>query len=408
MRDSEEDEEDIELNCGEQDPSIPWQPIKPSMLAESQKIVANARAAGVTSYDEFRAGMEAAWGPENAAYYERAFREAWEPTAGKSTTGKPKGEKLYGIKNAETAAREAQGMPPRKPLAKRPWERKPMHHDDFSLAAVMGRIVKAQGGKELSPAQLAKMEATAKELEEAKEELAYSRGEISSTRLGLRELTAKINDIVAQGKREAGEKPAPKPPFAGSREAKVAAVVTKLRNLLDRIGRGTVAIASGPAEGEKSAPDPVIRRDPRPAILGGIRGWLRRVWVSRRVAVLAAGALVTVALLGIVFAPREEIRPAPDIAPPPPAEAIRSKPITVRTTTHGEGIRRSAVASSALRSVGYDEGRRILEIEFTNGAVYRYFDVPAEVYRGLMAAASHGRYFNRQVRNAGYRYEKLK
>ena len=46
-----------------------------------------------------------------------------------------------------------------------------------------------------------------------------------------------------------------------------------------------------------------------------------------------------------------------------------------------------------LRSVGYDEGEEILEIELTNGAVYRYFDLPAEVYQGLMAAESHGRYF---------------
>ena len=58
-----------------------------------------------------------------------------------------------------------------------------------------------------------------------------------------------------------------------------------------------------------------------------------------------------------------------------------------------------------LRSVGYDEGEEILEIELTNGAVYRYFDLPAEVYQGLMAAESHGRYFLRHVRGAGYRYE---
>ena len=37
----------------------------------------------------------------------------------------------------------------------------------------------------------------------------------------------------------------------------------------------------------------------------------------------------------------------------------------------------------------------------------QYFDVPAEVYRGLMGAESHGRYFNQAVRNAGYRYQKM-
>jgi hypothetical protein len=74
-------------------------------------------------------------------------------------------------------------------------------------------------------------------------------------------------------------------------------------------------------------------------------------------------------------------------------------------TIRGEGIRRSPVSSSVLRSVGYDEGEEILEIELTNGAVYRYFDLPAKVYQGLMAAESHGRYFLRHVRGAGYRYE---
>ena len=70
-------------------------------------------------------------------------------------------------------------------------------------------------------------------------------------------------------------------------------------------------------------------------------------------------------------------------------------------------IERTSVRSSVLRSVGYDQEQRVLEIEFTNGAVYQYFDVPAEVYRGLMAAESHGRYFNQHVRSAGYRYQRM-
>ena len=49
---------------------------------------------------------------------------------------------------------------------------------------------------------------------------------------------------------------------------------------------------------------------------------------------------------------------------------------------HGEPIERTPVSSSALRSVGYDQEQRVLEIEFTNGAVYQYLDIPAEAYRG--------------------------
>jgi hypothetical protein len=36
-----------------------------------------------------------------------------------------------------------------------------------------------------------------------------------------------------------------------------------------------------------------------------------------------------------------------------------------------------------------------------------YFDVPAEVYRGLVAAESHGRYFNQHIRNKSYRYQRM-
>jgi hypothetical protein len=70
-------------------------------------------------------------------------------------------------------------------------------------------------------------------------------------------------------------------------------------------------------------------------------------------------------------------------------------------------IERTPVRSSALRSVGYDQEQRILEIEFTGGAVYRYFDVPPEVYRGLMAAESHGRYFHQHVRDKTYPYQRM-
>ena len=57
--------------------------------------------------------------------------------------------------------------------------------------------------------------------------------------------------------------------------------------------------------------------------------------------------------------------------------------------------------------MGYDQEQRVLEIEFTSGAVYQYFDVPAEVYRGLMAAESHGRHFHQHIRNKSYRYQRM-
>lgn len=67
---------------------------------------------------------------------------------------------------------------------------------------------------------------------------------------------------------------------------------------------------------------------------------------------------------------------------------------------------KSEVRSSSLRSVGYDQEQRVLDLESTNGAVYQYFDVPPELYSGLMAAKSHGRYFHQHVRDKSYRYQK--
>lgn len=54
--------------------------------------------------------------------------------------------------------------------------------------------------------------------------------------------------------------------------------------------------------------------------------------------------------------------------------------------------------SSAIASVGYDPKRETLEVEFKSGNVYRYFDVPEEVYQDLLQARSKGRYFGSYIR----------
>ena len=70
-------------------------------------------------------------------------------------------------------------------------------------------------------------------------------------------------------------------------------------------------------------------------------------------------------------------------------------------------MERTSVESSNLASVGYDEISRTLEVEFKHGGIYQYFDVPISVYQELMAASSHGQYFDQNVKKAGYRYEKV-
>ena len=65
------------------------------------------------------------------------------------------------------------------------------------------------------------------------------------------------------------------------------------------------------------------------------------------------------------------------------------------------------VKSSVLASVGYDEATAALEVAFVDGSVYRYFGVPDDVYIGLIAAPSHGAFFEAEVKQAGYRYAKV-
>ena len=70
-------------------------------------------------------------------------------------------------------------------------------------------------------------------------------------------------------------------------------------------------------------------------------------------------------------------------------------PSPSQTVSH---IPREPVQSSAIAKVGYSKRRHVLEIEFVNGAVYRYLDVPGTVYRDLMSAESKARFYDSNIR----------
>jgi len=57
-----------------------------------------------------------------------------------------------------------------------------------------------------------------------------------------------------------------------------------------------------------------------------------------------------------------------------------------------------------IASVGYDQGEKILEVEFVNnGLIYEYFDVPVTEYQNLMKASSKGSYLQKCIANCyGY------
>jgi hypothetical protein len=64
-------------------------------------------------------------------------------------------------------------------------------------------------------------------------------------------------------------------------------------------------------------------------------------------------------------------------------------------------IPRQPVQSTAIAKIGYSKRRHILEIEFVNGAVYRYLDVPPAIYRGLMSAGSKALFYKRRHHDIG-------
>lgn len=52
------------------------------------------------------------------------------------------------------------------------------------------------------------------------------------------------------------------------------------------------------------------------------------------------------------------------------------------------------VGSSMLNACAYDDEAKELTVQFSNGKIYVYEDVPVETYRELISADSAGRYFN--------------
>ncbi|MBC7796460.1 MAG: KTSC domain-containing protein [Pyrinomonadaceae bacterium] len=69
---------------------------------------------------------------------------------------------------------------------------------------------------------------------------------------------------------------------------------------------------------------------------------------------------------------------------------------------------REKVESSLIASVGYEIENQVLEIEFTNGAVYQYFDFPPDEHENLKTAIASGEslgaFFNENIKGGGYRF----
>ncbi len=66
-------------------------------------------------------------------------------------------------------------------------------------------------------------------------------------------------------------------------------------------------------------------------------------------------------------------------------------------------IIKTRVRSSNIHSIGYDSVNKILQVEFLNGGVYEYYDVPEIIFKEFMKAESKGKYANRNI-FFSYRY----
>lgn len=64
------------------------------------------------------------------------------------------------------------------------------------------------------------------------------------------------------------------------------------------------------------------------------------------------------------------------------------------------------VSSSNLAAVGYDHASQTLRVQFHSGT-YDYYSVPANLYEGLLNAASKGSYHDTYIKKGGYRYARV-
>jgi hypothetical protein len=70
-------------------------------------------------------------------------------------------------------------------------------------------------------------------------------------------------------------------------------------------------------------------------------------------------------------------------------------------------MKREPVESTAIKSIGYNEDKQILEVEILEtGRIYQYKDVSVEEYLDFMDAPSLGEYYNRVIKDQ-YEYREL-
>jgi hypothetical protein len=65
-----------------------------------------------------------------------------------------------------------------------------------------------------------------------------------------------------------------------------------------------------------------------------------------------------------------------------------------------------SIQSSNLKLATYDTESKLLEIQFNNGGIYQYENVPWEVFTKFRMAESQGKFFNQHIGKV-YKYKKI-
>ena len=67
---------------------------------------------------------------------------------------------------------------------------------------------------------------------------------------------------------------------------------------------------------------------------------------------------------------------------------------------------RASVGSSNISEIGYESSSETLEVMFSNGSVYQYYNVGQALFDQMMQAPSKGQFLNVYIRNA-YPYSRV-
>jgi hypothetical protein len=65
------------------------------------------------------------------------------------------------------------------------------------------------------------------------------------------------------------------------------------------------------------------------------------------------------------------------------------------------------ISSSNLKTATYNTEEKTLMVEFNNGAIYEYNEVPWEIFTKFRMAESQGKFFNTSISKT-YKYQKVK